>query len=396
MKPLGQFIMDDYSSFDFWIRNRFAQLNTELELLYVKQDKLNDPRSCGDDLKTALRVEGLTLIKGLLAEGNTDKGFDSAFTLLGNVGFYMAACRRHLFVGESGETYSVPKEASALALHLGASIGMTPRFSTSHLTTHNHAIDGKYYRFTDFDDEKCFLDFNTLGIFSFKQAADALTQILPIGISHPAVENLLKSCLKALEDVYQHNQSLFEKLDTQRFFYHIRPYYKPHKVGPREYRGANAGDFAGINIVDMLLGLCRGNNDSYSQLLVDKFLYMRPEDQIMLRDCMRRESILDKFLRCSEEQRKQPWYKKHCRLFLDVCDAHGRTAEQHHNQLVRKFIEDPSKALDANSLESITASGPPLPVLINALEKLRDLRLAAPRDDIPSRYKEIFLLRSNL
>ncbi len=385
--------MDDYQQFDHWIRNRFVALNSELELLYQKHNHLNDPRPCGDVIKTALRDEGLGFIRNLLAEGNTDKGFDSAFTLLGNVGFYMAACRRHLFADESGDSYSVPREASALAMHLGASIGMTPRFSTSHLTTHNRALDGTYYRFTDFADEKCFIDFNTLGIFSFKQAADALSQILPLGISHPAAENLLRSSLSALEDVYSHNQSLFETLDTQTFFYHIRPYYKPHKVGQREFRGANAGDFAGINIVDMLLGLCSGNDASYSQLLVDKFLYMRPEDQASLRDCMRRESLLDKFLRCTEAQQKQSWYQKNCRLFLEVCTVHGRTAAQHHDQLVSKFIEAPSKNLDDNSLESITASGPPLPVLIDALKKLRDLRMAAPRDDIRSRHDDIEALR---
>ncbi|MDE0285048.1 MAG: DUF1864 family protein [Gammaproteobacteria bacterium] len=44
----------------------------------------------------------------------------------------------------------------------------------------------------------------------------------------------------------------------------------------------------------------------------------------------------------------------------------------------------------------MTASGPPLPVLLNALEKLRDLRLAADRDDIPSRHHDLEKLKASL
>ena len=75
--------------------------------------------------------------------------------------------------------------------------------------------------------------------------------------------------------------------------------------------------------------------------------------------------------------------------FLRVCEAHGRVAAQHHDQLVARFIEAPSKALDESHLAQVTASGPPLPVLLRSLEVLRDLRLAAPRDDIASRYADV-------
>ena len=63
------------------------------------------------------------------------------------------------------------------------------------------------------------------------------------------------------------------------FFYSVRPYYKPYRVGRQEYRGANAGDFSGINEIDLLLGLCRANDPYYAQLLVDKMLFMSPGDQ---------------------------------------------------------------------------------------------------------------------
>ena len=62
----------------------------------------------------------------------------------------------------------------------------------------------------------------------------------------------------------------------------MRPYYKPYRVGRQEYRGANAGDFSGINEIDLLLGLCRANDPYYAQLLVDKMLFMLPADQARL------------------------------------------------------------------------------------------------------------------
>ena len=82
-------------SFDYWIRNRFVELNTELESLYSNQPERTNVASIGEDLKLQLENEGRELIKTLLYEGNTDEGFDNAFDLLGNVGLYMAACRRH-------------------------------------------------------------------------------------------------------------------------------------------------------------------------------------------------------------------------------------------------------------------------------------------------------------
>jgi len=74
----------------------------------------------------------------------------------------------------------------------------------------------------------------------------------------------------------------------------MRPYYKSYRVGQHIYRGANAGDFNGINVIDMLLGLCRADHSYYSQLLVDKMLYMMPEDQTRLMHCMRRKGLMEK------------------------------------------------------------------------------------------------------
>jgi hypothetical protein len=389
------------SSFDHWLRTAFVEMNTELEQQYYAQPDRAAVESVGDDTKAALVEEGRGFIVNLLAEGNTDEGFDQAFDLLGNVGLYMAACRRHEITEPSRETTSPLLEASGLAMHLGSSLGVTPRFATSHLTTHNYARAGGYKRFTSLDDETIFIEYNTRGVFAFKRAADALVRILPMGISHPVSYHLLMDAKIALQDVVNINADLFAKLDTQRFFFCVRPYYKPYRVGQHEYRGANAGDFAGINEIDMLLGLCNANNLSYSQLLVDKLLYMMPYDQERLRDVMRRQSLLNDFLEASEKHSDTDWYQRNAALFLEVCEAHGETATQHHNQLVGRFIEQPSDALPQDRLKNITASGPPLPVLLKALEKLRDLRTAAQpdtvrRDDIPSRYADFDRLRSSL
>lgn len=353
-------------------------------------------QTVGDLSKKRLVEEGRSYIIDLLDEGNTDEGFDSGFDLLGDVGLYMGACRRHEITEPSRENKSPLIEASALALQLGASLGVTPRFATSHLATHNYALDGVYKSFTSLEAEYLFLEYNTRGIFAYKRAADALVRTLPLGVSHPVTYDLLSAARDALMDVVAVNDKLFEKLDSDRFFYCVRPYYKPYRVGLHEYRGANAGDFAGINEIDLLLGLCRADNLSYSQLLVDKFLYMMPEDQSRLRDVMRRQSLLDSFLEHVDSHGDKKWFQKNVGIFLDVCEAHGNTAAQHHDQLVSKFIETPAKELPDEYLHNITASGPPLDVVLGALEKLRDLRMAADRDDIPSRYTDIQRLKARL
>ena len=374
--------------FDDWIRDDFIDLNTELENLYWQQSDRANVESIGQSLKQALEQQGQHFINALLAEGNTNQGFDHAFDLLGNVGLYMAACRRHEITEPSRETHSPLIEASTLAMHIGASIGVTPRFATAHLTTHNKAVEGEYKRFTHLPDERVFIDFNTKGILAYKQAADALIRIQPLGISHPATADLLTTAIAAIQTVQKHNQTLFHTLDAERFFYCVRPYYKPYRVGSVVYRGANAGDFAGINVIDLLTGLCAGNDKAYSQMLVDKFLYMMPEDQAILRDCMRRPSMLDLFLQ-QQHCAHHSWFQENLHLFLQLCQVHGQAATQHHDQLVEKFINQPSQSLQAQHLDKLTASGPALPILIDALEKLRDRRTAAPRSDIKTRYHDI-------
>jgi hypothetical protein len=382
--------------FDSWIRADFQQMNTALEELYFVQDDRDNVAGIGDDIKDQLLEEGRVHIKALLEEGNTDEGFDSGFDLLGNVGFYMAACRRHGLTDPAKERKSPLLEASALAMQLGATLGMIPRFASAHLETHNRAENGVYKSFTTLDDELLFIDYNTRSVFAYIRAAEALLHILPLGVSHSITFDLLRAARDALREVVNNNDELFDKLDTERFFYCVRPYYKPHKVGLHEYRGANAGDFSGINVIDLMLGLCRADDPYYSQLLVDKFLFMRPEDQLVLRDCMRRQSLLDGFLGVADAYSQESWYRRNTAMFLEVCEAHGQTALQHHEKLVSKFIENPAVVAGTQDKAGLTASGPPLPVLLKALRKLCDLRAAADRDDIPSRFSDLQTLRNSL
>lgn len=382
--------------FDNWIRGSFVSLNTELEELYFASKDRDIVEGKGDELKAQLVAEGREFIAALLKEGNTDEGFDAGFDLLGNVGLYMAACRRHEITEPSRETKSPLVEASALAMQLGASLGVVPRFTSAHLETHNRAFNGTYKTFTSLPAETLFITYNTRAALAYIRAAEALLRVLPLGVSHPITADLLKVAKVALLDVVASNDELFEELDTDRFFYCVRPYYKPHRVGLHEYRGANAGDFAGINVIDLLLGLCRADDAYYSQLLVDKFLFMTPEDQLVLRDCMRRESLLDRFLKDAENHHTESWFRTNAKLFLETCKAHGATAIQHHEQLVAKFIEKPAAESELTERPGLTASGPPLPVLLRSLRKLADLRSAAPRDDIPSRYQDLEILRARL
>jgi hypothetical protein len=383
-------------AFEHWIRTSFVQMNTELENLYFAQENREQVIGCGEPIKGSLRDEGHAFVVALLAEGNTGEGFDSAFGVLGTVGMYLGALRRHELTNPAREERSPFREASSLALHVGASLGMAPRFSTGHLATYNKARAGVRRSFTSLPDEFLFIDENTRGIFSLQRAADALTSIVHLGVSSPVADIMFDTAKQALRDVIRFNDRLMAQLNVERFFYSVRPYYKPYRVGRQEYRGANAGDFSGINEIDLLLGLCRANDPYYVQLLVDKMLFMLPADQARLRDCMTRTSLLDELLVLADEHGDADWFQHNARAYLEVCDLFGQSAAQHHDALVRRFIEEPAAHLSARGLEGITASGPPLPVLLRSLEILRDMRVAANRPDISTRHRDLARVRALL
>ena len=394
VRPVRSRVMTErVEDFDRWIRGSFRELNTALEDRYFASADRSQVAGQGADLKRQLAHEGLVHVERLLAEGNTDEGFDPGYEVLSLVGFWMAAGRRHEIVELTEKGHAPFERASALAMQLGASLGVVPRFASCHLETHNRAIDGVYHTFTTLDDERVFIDYNTRGVLAYTRAAEALLKVLPLGVSHPVAPDLFRVAADALRDVVASNAALAAALDGDRFFYCVRPYYKPVRVGLHTYRGANAGDFAGINVIDLLLGVCRAEDPYYSQLLVDKFLFMRPEDQLQLRDCMRRRSLLDEFLDQLPEQGGSAWFARNAGAFLAVCDAFAETARQHHELLVNRFIEHPAARDGLIGQEDLTASGPPLPVLLRGLEKLMRLRCADDGAGVATRAGDLDRLR---
>ena len=75
---------------------------------------------------------------------------------------------------------------------------------------------------------------------------------------------------------------------------------------------------------------------------------------------------------------------------------HGETANQHHEQLVNKYITQPASDLTQIHLNTVTASGPPLASLLSGLEKLKDKRMANARSDILTRFNDINSLKASL
>ena len=71
-------------------------------------------------------------------------------------------------------------------------------------------------------------------------------------------------------------------------------------------------------------------------------------------------------------------------IFNQISDADSHsTSLSRCQQLCRNF-------------DGVPVINHPIPVLLNSLEKLKDLRMAANRDDIPSRYADFKRLRNSL
>lgn len=382
--------------FDAWLRGSFREMNTELEEIYFGQDQRHNVAGVGEEIKRNLVSEGREYIVRILAAKDAHRNFEDAYDLLGCVGFYMAACRRHEITEPSREVVSPLSEASALAQRIATALGIAPRLATSHLADYNPSVRGSSRSFTLLADEQLFFHNNALCMFAYMRAADALRRIIHIGISSPLAVHLLHEALSGLQEVGKWSALLFEQLDVERFFFCVRPYLKPHRVGATVYRGGNAGDFAGINVIDLLSGLCSADDPFYLRFLAEKFTFMMPAEQTLLKDCMSRPDFMSQFLDAMTAHRQEAWYRENLQTFLALLDAHADNAAQHHDQLVRRFIEVPSEWLPDESLTHITASGPPLPVLLDSMEKLRDLRMARERQDISSRYRDVERLKSSL
>jgi hypothetical protein len=318
---------------DVWLVAGFRDLNTALEEAYLAGDRpfgADEIALAGGEL-----VEGITEVPG---------GKDDRYRLLGSVGFYLAACYRH---GAEPAAY-----AGVLATRLGLSLGVAPRYVFA------HQIRYGVRTFTTLPDEHLFVMQNALGVQAYERAAAALRAVVPLGLAGPGADHLLRTARDALQDVLRINHDLADALDVDRFYRCIRPYFASHPVAGVPYRGVNAGDFAAINEIDLLLGLCRADDPFYQGILTEKYAYLPPTDQPHLQAAVAATPL------CSTPANQ---------LLQEVCRAHGGAYAVHHHRLVLPFV-----AVPAATDPTPTSSGPPLTDLLTTLRHLRDLRAAAP------------------
>lgn len=379
---------------DGWIRGRFRELNTILEDLYWEQDDRNlvEP---GDELKAELLRDGEALIGNLADADLGAGGFGERFDLLGNVGMFMSAVRRHEIERSDGGPAEQSPIAGRVAMALGEMLNVAPRFLTSHNQTHNLAVDGWYKTFTSGASERFFTDANTRSVYAYMRAADALVRVAPLGASHPATADLLRAASDAVRQAVALNVDLADRLDVDEFYFRVRPYLKPCEVGGTTFRGNNAGDFGAFNEIDVLTGLCSMDDAHYARIVKEKKPFLIPTDRARLERSLQLPNLLDGFSEALDAS-DQPWFQENGAAFVELLDAIGKGARHHHDVIVSKFISSPSAAAEAKHLDRLTASGPSLDVLIASLERLRDQRLAHPRDDVPTRHADVHALRNAL
>ena len=250
----------------------------------------------GDELKQRILDEGRTFVRALAEEGNTDEGFDQAFDVLGDLGLYMAVAPPARADEPGTGAQSPHEEATALGLHIGASVGVVPRFATSHLrrTTSRATAARRASRHCPTSSSSSTTTRAGSSGTSAQRTRSCGSRRSASRTRSPRRSSTTRTTRSRPSGGRTPCSSPSSTSTASSSA--CGPYYKPYRVGRQEYRGANAGDFSGINEIDLLLGLCRGNDPYYSQLLVEKMLFMRPEDQESLRDCLRRRSFLDQFL----------------------------------------------------------------------------------------------------
>ncbi|MBC6459363.1 monodechloroaminopyrrolnitrin synthase PrnB family protein [Actinomadura sp. HBU206391] len=383
--------------FDRWIRHEFVDFNTELEEAYFSaRSEVLFGRPELEKIKRAIMLDGAELIARITEDGGIPADEKERYRLLGAVGFYLGACRRHEAGGPENPDAERLSAAWSLANILGSSLGVAPRFVFAHQSLHNPSVRDSYRTFTSLEDERVFITYNGLAVLAYQRAAGALRRIPTMGVSNPMATYLFEDARAALDDVLRFNRTLSENLDVDRFFFNIRPYFKPYQVGGIEYRGANAGDFAAVNEIDLLLGLCKARDPFYQNLLAEKYAYVPPEDQVLLRTIVVAESLLDRFLSEAETGPVTPRFRLNAELFLAICRAHGAAYAYHHHKLVKPFLEAPAKAAPKERLSDMTASGPPLEMVIRGLGYLSDLRAARDRPGVVSARASLGRLRELL
>ncbi|MFN8619648.1 MAG: DUF1864 family protein [Chloroflexota bacterium] len=354
---------------DRWLRGRGADLDTELEEAYFAAgvEFLAEPGL--EPAKQALLTEGAALA-GAVDVDAVPADPALRYELLGMVGFVFAICRRH-----EVEDPTLLAPAWRVAERLGAELGVVPRFTFAHQSLANTAIRGRLRTFTTLEEEHAFVVRNGQAVLAYERAAAALRPVAAMGVTSPIVGPQLDAARVALDDVLAADQAISREVSVERFFRSIRPYFKTHRVGAGEFRGANAGDFSAINELDVLLGCVDPAEPSYAWVVEEKLPYVPPADQPRLRRLSAADSLLARF-----EAEAPPGavpgeaWRDNARRFLAVCRAHAAAATYHHTALVRPFLEKPAAAMPVDRAASVSASGPPLSEVVAALDRLRVAR----------------------
>ncbi|HYE87254.1 MAG TPA: monodechloroaminopyrrolnitrin synthase PrnB family protein [Vicinamibacterales bacterium] len=364
---------DPIERLDAWLRTDFIRINTALEDAYFadRVDVIHG-RPALDALKLDLLRQGGALMEALVDAALPDRP-NARYRLLGLVGHYLAACQRH--EAPLSDQQGARHAAWLVSTRIGASLNVVPRLVFAHQSLFNESVDGRFRTFTALPDEEIFIRLNALGVVAYQRAADALHGVSDAGVTSAVASYLLDGAEAALLDVLRFNQDLSKQLNVERFFFNIRPYFKTYRVGERDYRGANAGDFSAINEIDVTLGLCRMDDHFYRAIVDEKLSHVPPDDRRTLETLDQRRSLLDAFIRELELYGPTARWKANVDRFLRVCKAHGAGYAHHHNRLVKAYVEAPSKTMASAHSAGITSSGPPLGELMAMLQRLSDLRL---------------------
>ena len=372
---------DPIEQLDDFLRGDFVRINTALEEAYFAERRdVIAGRSDLEALKRDLLRHGGIAIDRVGDMATLPGEPRAAYRLLGLVGHYLAACQRH--EAPLSNRDGAREAAWRISSRIGDALGVAPRLVFSHQSLFNDAVAGVIRTFTSLPDEEIFIRFNALGVLAYRRAAAALRDIAGLGVSSPGAAYALDDATTALRDVLAFNQELAKQLNVERFFLNVRPYFKTYRVGDTDHRGANAGDFAAINEIDVTLGLCRMDDPFYGAIVREKFPFVPPDDQPHLRTLDRRVSLLDAFTRELDSQGPTAAWKANALRFLAVCKAHGAAYAFHHQRLVRPYVEAPARRMPTTHAAGMTSSGPPLDQVMAMLGRLLDLRLARDREGL--------------
>jgi hypothetical protein len=372
---------DPIEQLDRWLRGDFVRINTALEEVYfAERIDVISGRPEIDALKLQLLQQGGPLMERL-ADIALPEHPHASYRLLGLVGHYLAACRRH--EAPLSDQEGARQAAWTISARIGDALGVVPRFVFAHQSLFNEAIAGRFRTFTSLPDEEIFIRFNALGVLAYYRAADALRGIANIGVSSDVASYLFEEAEAALGDVLRFNQELARRLNVERFFFNIRPYFKTYPVNGVDYRGANAGDFSAINEIDVTLGLCHMGDPFYRGIVREKFRHVPPDDQPVLRALDQRQSLAELFRSEFDAPGSTPQWKANAARFLAVCKAHGAAYAFHHRRLVKAYVEAPSRTATSAHTAGVTSSGPPLDDVMAMLQRLLQLRTARPNLSVP-------------